>query len=170
MVSFVEHLSRTRPGSGASSHTTWSRSAPVAPEPSSTPLLYSSSPGEEWTIHRLPPHMPPKALALLTVPRSTDPARYCLLLPSQRATIITLLPAGKQGWEREPRTRRQHSAAPAEKLYEKLLLTPRPALGKTNDLPHQHGGDLFSEVTLSTYRLAFCVFLISAVASFVLSK
>lgn len=51
---------------------------------------------------------------------------------------------------------RQHSTVPTVKLLEKLLLTPCPALSKTNDLLHQHGGDLSYEIMLST--LAFCAF------------
>lgn len=50
---------------------------------------------------------------------------------------------------------------PTVKQFEKLLLTLRPALCKTNDLLHQHGRDLSNEIILSTYCLAFCAFYFS---------
>lgn len=53
---------------------------------------------------------------------------------------------------------RQYSMVPTVKLFEKLLLTPCPALRKTNDLLHQHEGDLSYKCILSTYCLAFCAF------------
>lgn len=50
---------------------------------------------------------------------------------------------------------------PTVKQFEKLLLTPRPALSKTNDLLHQHGGDLSYKIILHAYSLAFCSFYVS---------
>lgn len=48
---------------------------------------------------------------------------------------------------------------PAAKLFEKLLFTPCPALCTTNDLLHQHGGDLFNKIIFTTYCLAVFFFI-----------
>lgn len=98
---------------------------------------------------------------------STTWAQYWLLLPSHWTTIIKLFPVGRipssrrlseRKKEKATRgTRRQHSMIPAVKPFEKLLLTPCPALCKTTDLLRQQWGDLTYKIIFSAYCLAFSV-------------